>query len=112
MYRPSAKRSQIRPKISTMPSRRSETTALLDLYKLVVEKKRLQHELDNLEQRRQQISQRLAAIEPQISHTEATVQQLRHAENQAETTPAVAKPAIAPSPKPMSSGFDTMFLEY
>lgn len=59
----SPSRGQIRPKFSSMPRQQSEAAAFLDSYKLTVEKKRLQQELSSINQRRDQILQRLAAID-------------------------------------------------
>lgn len=59
----SPNRGHIRPKFSSMPRQQSEAAAFLDSYKLTVEKKRLQQELDSLNQRRDQIMQRLAVID-------------------------------------------------
>lgn len=124
----------IRPKISTMPRQKTEAAAILDLYKLVVEKKRLQQELGNLEQRRQQIDQRLAVLERQIVVTEQDVEKLRGQEAggfarqtapqelaQAETEARIPQlyGAIAPyrslaKPAHTESAdqFDTLMLDY
>ncbi len=91
-----------------MPYQRSEAAALLDMYKLVVEKKRLQQELASFEQRRQDINHRLDAIEMQIASTEATIQRFRSTTD----TPSIAKPCNRPAPEPHSGEFNTMYLEY
>lgn len=57
----------IHPKISSMPRKRSEATTHLQLYKMSVEKNRLQQELKNLKNREKQIEKRLKEIE---QHTE------------------------------------------
>ncbi|MBD1870148.1 hypothetical protein H6F93_26860 [Leptolyngbya sp. FACHB-671] len=114
MHRPSAK-GTIRPKISTMPRPKTEATAFLDLYKLVIEKKRLQQELQSLEQRRQQISDRIAVLDDQVAELENNVQQMREevptvaAEPTIRSSVKTAKMAIAPSPP---DTFNTLFLEY
>jgi peptidoglycan hydrolase CwlO-like protein len=113
MRRPPAKIT-MRP-ISTMPRPKTEATAFLDLYKLVIEKKRLQQELQSLEQRRQQITNRLAVLDSQVAELENNVQQMREemptssAEATLQPTVKAVKMAIAPSP---SDTFDTLFLEY
>ncbi|MGB3513027.1 MAG: hypothetical protein WBA93_28205 [Microcoleaceae cyanobacterium] len=66
MYR-SAKRGKIPPKISSMPRKRSEATTYLTVYKNVVEKERLQKELQNLERRCHQIKERLAILDEQTN---------------------------------------------
>ena len=75
-------RSNIRPKISTMPQQQSEAAAYLDIYKLVVEKKRLQQELESMEQRRGQVSKRLSILEHQIQALEGKAHQLRDAQGE------------------------------
>lgn len=58
------------PKISTMPRQRTEATHHLDMYKLSVEKTRIQQELEYLDQRRQRLMVRLAAIHQQTDDLE------------------------------------------
>ncbi|NMF85320.1 gas vesicle protein [Nodosilinea sp. P-1105] len=57
--------SKIYPKVSTLPRQRTEADHYLDMYKLTVEKKRIQQELENMNQRRQRLLARLADIEQQ-----------------------------------------------
>lgn len=114
MRRPSA-RGTIRPKVSTMPRQKTEATAFLDLYKLVIEKKRLQQELHSLEQRRQQITDRIAVLDGQVAELENNVQQMREEVPTSAVEPTVQpiskikRMAIAPSPP---DTFNTLFLEY
>ncbi len=104
MYpRPST--GSIRPKLSTMPRQKTEASAYLDMYKLALEKKRLQQELQNIEQRRQQILQRLALLDVQMAEQEKNAKQLR------EAPPADAQLPVQPAFS-QSGNFDTMFLEY
>ena len=105
-------RSNIRPKLSTMPRQKSEAAAYLDIYKLVVEKKRLQQELDSIEQRRGQINNRLNVLENQIQTLEDKAHQLR--DNQEEDAPNERlNQNPSPSAVPESSGqFKTITLEY
>ncbi|NEQ43162.1 MAG: gas vesicle protein [Leptolyngbya sp. SIOISBB] len=58
--------SRINPKISTMPRQQSESSHYLSIYKLTVEKKRLQQELDSLAKRRTLLQNRLAALEQEM----------------------------------------------
>jgi chromosome segregation ATPase len=114
MRRPPTK-STIRPKISTMPRQKTEAAAFLDLYKLVIEKKRLQQELQSLEQRRQQITDRIVILDSQVAEVENNVQQMREEAPTPAVKPTVQlirnmeRMAIAPSPP---DTFDTLFLEY
>ncbi len=98
-----------RPKISTMPRPQTEAAAFLDIYKLVVEKKRLQAELESMDERREQISDRLATLETQITHMEATVQHLRGipVANSAQP-PLLTSPSQSTNP----NTFDMLFEEY
>nr|WP_290221465.1 hypothetical protein [Trichocoleus desertorum] len=98
-------RPSITPKISTMPRQQTEATVYLDVYKLVVERKRLQEEQQKIEQRSQQINQRMTQLDQQIAALETTLQQMRS--------------GIVPEARPLSptaSGqpetFDMLFLEY
>jgi phage shock protein A len=107
-------RGQIRPKISTMPRQASEAAAFLDVYKLVIEKKRLQQELESIEQRRQQIVDRLSLLETQVAALEETAHQLRAG----DVKPSHSRKSLKPEPKrsvDISSSVDsleTFFLEY
>lgn len=95
---------RIRPKISNMPRQQSEPTAYLDAYKLVVEKKRLQEELQKLEQRKALIQQRLEQLEQQIVALEGNIQQMRQ-----DTPSATPSPA---SPPPEAGTFSTLMVDY
>ena len=75
--RPHPSPAPIRPKISTMPRPKTEAAAYLDIYKLVTEKKRLEQELELLDQRRSLITQRLEALNHQVSHLEIAAHDLR-----------------------------------
>ncbi|MEO1591280.1 MAG: hypothetical protein AAFU71_08315 [Cyanobacteria bacterium J06632_22] len=75
--RPQRQRSPIRPKISTMPRQQTEAGQYLDMYKLTVEKTRLSQELASIEQRRQQINTRLAALEQMVETMEQKAQNVR-----------------------------------
>jgi chromosome segregation ATPase len=105
MRRPSLSRGNIRPKITTMPRQKTEAAAFLDIYKLTIEKKRLQEELENIETRRQQIYQRLEVLDKQVSGLEQNVQKIRqHEANDIPSNPGNAKES--------DGNFDTLFLEY
>lgn len=87
------------PKLSTMPRPKTEATAYLNLYKLAIEKKRLQFELDSIEQRRHRIQKRLSFLESQV----AEVQQA--AQTSAPKLTSVTKNSS-------DSALNTLFLEY
>ncbi len=58
--------NRIFPKVSTLPRQRTEAAQYLDMYKLTVEKKRIQQELDNISQKQQCLQERLAEIDHQL----------------------------------------------
>lgn len=103
--RPPLSQTPIRPKISTMPRPKTEAAAYLNIYKLVTERKRLEQELEGLEQRRDRILKRLDDLAVQVAALEANAHSLRE-----EPAPP-AQPALSPRILP-SAGFDTLFLEY
>jgi hypothetical protein len=102
------------PKISTMPRNQTAATAHLEMYKLLVEKQRLELELETLEQRQQQIIERLTSLEAQVGDLEQTTQIVQAAvvngqiggKRTLRLAPA-AKPAAQPAAQ-----FETLFLEY
>lgn len=105
--RPRLSQGYISPKISTMPRQKTEAAAYLEIYKLVNEKKRLQQELETLEQRRDRIQKRLEVLEVEISAQQASADQLRD-------QPAAAQP-VKPTrqlPSTSSGDLNTFFLEY
>ncbi|MGC9526933.1 MAG: sugar ABC transporter ATP-binding protein [Limnospira sp.] len=67
---------RIQPKLSTIPRRQSEVNLYRSLYQLSVEKKRLQQELADLQDRSEVIQQRLSNIEGKLGQLEADVKQL------------------------------------
>lgn len=93
--RPQRSQGKIRPKVSSMPRQRSEAAAYLDIYKLAIEKERLLNELNSLEQRTQQIRERLAVLNTQVNSLEST----------AHDTPTVANTTA-------TNGYNTLFFEY
>lgn len=99
-------RSSITPKISTMPRQQTEATVYLDVYKLVVERKRLQQELQKIEQRSHQINQRMTQLDQQIADLEAILQQMRTG------TAPPARQIPSPAKPDQPEVFDMLFLEY
>jgi len=96
----------IHPKISSMPRKHSKALTHLEIYKMSVEKQRLEQELQNLKNREKQISQRLTEIE---KHTEAL---LSGAHSPASTGQSSA-PKKESSPS-LNSGFEfeEVYVEY
>ncbi|WP_138500633.1 hypothetical protein [Nostoc sp. PA-18-2419] len=72
---PTPNHRKIPAKISSMPPQRSQARVYLNAYKMMVEKERLEQELQKLEARRHQIQQRLAILNSQIIAEEDTHQQ-------------------------------------
>ncbi len=99
------------PKISTMPRKQTAATAHLELYKLLIEKQRLEQELETLEQRQQQITERLTALESEVGALEQTTQQVQAVQAAQANGVAVRRPTARPVAQPAAQ-FDTMFLEY
>jgi uncharacterized protein YjiS (DUF1127 family) len=105
-------KGQIRPKISTMPRQQTEAAAYLDIYKLVIEKKRLRQELEGMDDRRQQICDRLAVLEQQIMALEKTAHAVRAAEGQPNGLDQAQGNQVAAPETMRSDGFDTLSLDY
>lgn len=98
---------QGRAPISIMPRQQTEATAHLNIYRLLVEKNRLQQELQNLEQRRQEILSRLAIVDASVANLEKTAEQL------GQQSPRNSAPAPAAfKPSAQQDEFDLVFLEY
>ncbi len=111
--RPRPTPGNIRPKVSTMPRQKTEAAAYLNIYKLTVEKKRLQQELETLEERRDRIQKRLALLDSQVAELEQSAQQLRDTEGTATPGPSTPRNAALPYGEVQSSSdFRTVFLEY
>jgi len=112
---------------STMPRHRNEATTYLDLYKLQLEKQRLQCKLRGMEQQALQIQQRLGQIDLEMGalQQEAGVTAVNGAEGAPGELPAaqgasspllgrgigIPRRSIPPSGD-QSSGFNTIFVEY
>lgn len=101
-------KAAIRPQISTMPRQQTEASAHLHIYRLLVEKNRLQQELQSIEQRRQQINEHLLALEGQVANLEKTAQELHN------PSPKLHQSNVTDYSKsfPGNETFDTLFLEY
>ncbi|MEO0824064.1 MAG: hypothetical protein AAFY67_00180 [Cyanobacteria bacterium J06642_9] len=111
-----------RPKISTMPRQRSESAHYLDIYKLTIERKRLQRELIELERRTHQVNQRLETIDAQVNTLENKAQHLRSSEQGISQDPMPTSNVYEPSRHGMNGndatdsdrtdGVDMMTLDY
>ena len=111
----SAKRGKIPPKISSIPRQRSEATTYLTIYKNVVEKERLQKELENLERRCNQIKERLAVLEEQTNkELKSQSQQPIQSNNTKMNKLTSKKPEKSQTrtPEPPKSKFKTITLGY
>jgi HPt (histidine-containing phosphotransfer) domain-containing protein len=89
-----------------MPRAKTEAAAYLDIYKLVTERKRLEQELEALDQRRDRILRRLEIL----SHQTATLEQAAHQFR--EATSAATLPALTQPSSLSESHFRTIYLEY
>jgi len=97
-----------------MPRSQSEAAAVLNLYKLTIEKKRLHQELQNLEIRRQQIGDRLIRLDQQVAQVESAIETLRNDELQGEISllSGMETSATTASATRPSDCFSTFTLEY
>lgn len=121
MSRPQAQRPP-RKHFSTMPRIRSEANTYLDLYKLQLEKQRLNCKLQGMEQQTLQIQQRLAQIETEMGAIQADINPANPLPPASESLPPAAYPRSTPfRPGPSStlpqtpdtpSNFKTLFVEY
>jgi len=96
-----------------MPRQQTEATVYLDVYKLVVERKRLQQELQKIEQRSHQINQRMTQLDQQITSLEATLQQMRTGTaSEAKVPEAEVRSLPTKMKADPPETFDMLFLEY
>ena len=114
--------SKIHPKVSTLPRQRTEAAHYLDLYKLTVEKKRIQQELENLEQRRERLYARLAELDQQAETLNGLAGTIRIQDSQ-RYSPDAPRQAATATPttnvfvperqtQPSKGDFSTVLLEY
>ena len=94
-----------------MPRQRSESAHYLDIYKLTVEKKRLNQELASLSQRRDRIQERLHTLEQQIDDLEHMARRLQKPSSASEPN-SVIYPPTHYSDSPDSETFQTVTLDY
>jgi len=111
----------IRPKISTMPRQKNQATAYLQIYQLAVEKKRLQEELQAIENRKFNISKRLETIVEQIDLLEQAAHEMDSDSSTEATDSQGASPNQSSSQSPKKSDqtnpdsgytIETMTLDY
>lgn len=113
--------SRIHPKVSTLPRQRTEAAHYLDLYKLTVEKKRIQQEIDNLEKRRERLYARLAEIDQEADRLNGLAGTIRIQDSQrfgtnSANSVATATPSsnvfVPERPSSTQGDFNTVLLEY
>ena len=97
-------RGKIRPKLSSIPRRNTEASIYLNIYKMTVEKERLQQELANIESRRTQIKDRIDLLKQQ------TVIELKKVER-SQQAKAIAR-IDSPQETEEFKNFQTITLEY
>ncbi len=102
--RPTARRAKIQPKISSMPRQKTDSSVYLDLYKLSIEKSRLQQELETMERRGEEIQKHMVVLEQHMARLQ------QNGENHGEVVIAKSKVSV----KSTSEGLpvDTIFLDY
>ncbi|MBD2329475.1 gas vesicle protein [Alkalinema sp. FACHB-956] len=104
----------IHSKISTMPRPKTEASQYLDLYKMAIEKSRLENELATIEQRRLQIEQRLEQLAQKAVELEQSALSTAlsaSAVTSPESTRTESKPALH-LPVLNRSDYQTFVLEY
>jgi phage shock protein A len=94
-----------------MPRKQSEADQQLELYKLIIEKQRIQEKLEIMERQIQQLKSRLTFVTDQIETTEQSIQNLRTV-----NPPSLAKKPDSPKTvahsSNNSSNFQAFYLEY
>ncbi|MEN9231296.1 MAG: hypothetical protein Q6L68_10345 [Thermostichus sp. DG02_5_bins_236] len=106
MSLPRVPRSRPRPKLRSIPRRKTESALYAEMQQLTVEKQRLNQELESIQERQGQIHTRLQEIDQ-------AMQKLK--QDAAIFADAEAKPAFTPEPdgiKPHSSRFPPMTFDY
>lgn len=105
--------SRITPKISTMPRQQSESAHYLSIYKLTIEKKRLQQELASLISRQSRIQDRLDVLEREIARQNDRAQMLAQAPDRSPSEPnSVVYPPSHLDQSHQSDPFNTVTLDY
>jgi hypothetical protein len=95
--------NRIFPKVSTLPRQHTEAAHYLDMYKLTVEKKRIQQELDNITQKQQRLQERLAEIDHQLEGLGDGADALRDQESKRYSPPPAQEKRRATLPMPTSN---------
>ena len=101
----------IRSKISTMPRKQSEADHQLELYKLIIEKQRIQEKLELMELQIQQLKNRLTFVTEQIETTKQSIQNL-HTVNPPSLAKKPDSPKTVAHSSNNSSNFQAFYLEY
>jgi hypothetical protein len=95
--------SKIFPKVSTLPRQRTEAAHYLDMYKLTVEKKRIQQEIANINQRRQSLEARLLEIDQQLGSLSDGAETIRRREDHHLNQESGRRPKADAEPMPASN---------
>ncbi|MFP4135393.1 MAG: gas vesicle protein [Halothece sp.] len=98
------------PKISSMPRQKSEASIHLEIYKISVEKHRLQQELQNLKNRELRIKKRLEEIETQSQKLMSKVKS-SEAREESSTEAKTEKESQFKAPK-SAFDFEPVYVEY
>ncbi|MCF2972135.1 gas vesicle protein GvpV [Synechococcus sp. Nb3U1] len=102
MSLPRVPRSRPRPKLRSIPRRKTESALYAEMQQLTVEKQRLNQELESIQERQGQIHTRLQEID----------QAMQKLKQDAETfADPEAEPTSGPG-KPQSSRFSPMTFDY
>lgn len=95
--------SRIFPKVSTLPRQRTEAAHYLDMYKLTIEKKRIQQELDNISQKQRLLQDRLTEIDDQLGTLNDGAETMRQQDEQHYSAKPKSMPPRATQPMPTSN---------
>ncbi|MBW4466653.1 MAG: hypothetical protein KME07_14615 [Pegethrix bostrychoides GSE-TBD4-15B] len=101
-----------------MPRKQTAATAHLELYKLLIEKQRLEQELETLEQRQQQITERLTALASETGELELMTQTVQTVQTGQSGAGLIKGSRMRPiqsasqSKSQATSQFETICLEY
>ncbi|MEN9220916.1 MAG: hypothetical protein Q6M04_00605 [Thermostichus sp. BF3_bins_97] len=107
MSLPRVPRSRPRPKLRSIPRRKTESALYAEMQQLTVEKQRLNQELESIQERQGQIHTRLQEID------QAMLQLKQDAETFTAEAPEESAPTAEPGrSKPQASRFPPMTFDY
>lgn len=109
MSLPRVPRSRPRPKLRSIPRRKTESALYAEMQQLTVERQRLYQELESIRERQGQIHTRLQEIDQAMQNLKQNAESFADpTDPKAETVPT---PGLS-STKPQSSRFLPMTLDY